>query len=214
MKFKFQFIAGKSNLGIEPNLCLLKRPDGKTWIYVTSKDTIYIHDAHTGTEIKRMPQMMSGEPIFADNFYQVIYIPDEHDRTGIYAYTPDGQPFLKNGSNRFGNREIIQNDAEGIWIYSLPDKGDRDFGKGFIILSDQREDITEFEFFDRQTWEHLGTIRLNGVNNTDGIASTQTRWSDCPAGLFVAIDDDRSTAGIGWGKILEAFDIQPIGHNR
>ena len=127
--------------------------------------------------------------------------------SGIYAYTPEGQPFLKNGSNRFGGGGIIQRDAEGIWVYSLPADGKKDKGRGFIIVSDQRKDVTDFEFFDRRTWKHLGTLRLTGVNMTDGLASIQKPMKNYPLGLFAAIDDDRSTVGIGWDKVLKAMGI-------
>jgi len=207
LKYKFQFIKGNSNLGGEPNICLLKRPDGKTWVYVTSKNAIHIHEAHTGKEIGQIPQAMDVETVFADGFHQIIYVPDEHNGTGIYAYTPDGQPFLKNGTNRFGGGGIIQDDAEGIWIFSLPAVGNKDEGRGYIILSDQRKDFTDFEFFNRETWKHFGTLRLDEVNNTDGIASTQMSLKDYPLGLFVAINNDQSTVGIGWDKILKAMAI-------
>ena len=74
------------------------------------------------------------------------------------------------------------------------------------MVSDQRSDQTDFEVFDRKSWEHLGTLRLDGVDTTDGIASTQKPLPGYPKGLFVAIDSDRSTVGIGWDRILEAIE--------
>ena len=51
----------------------------------------------------------------------------------------------------------------------------------------------------------LGTLRLEGISNTDGIASTQRPLPDYPLGLFAAIDDDAATAIVGWDVILEAI---------
>jgi hypothetical protein len=78
---------------------------------------------------------------------------------------------------------------------------------GFIVVADQRWLLSDFEFFDRVTWNHLGTLRLARTNNTDGIASTQQRLPGYPLGLFVAVDDDTRTVGIGWGKVLEAMGL-------
>ncbi len=43
--------------------------------------------------------------------------------------------------------------------------------------------------------------------NTDGVASTQQAMPGFPLGLFAAINDDRSVAGIGWDAILGATGL-------
>jgi hypothetical protein len=48
---------------------------------------------------------------------------------------------------------------------------------------------------------------LDGVANTDGIGSTQRALPGFPLGLFAAIDDDTSTVGIGWHRILAATGL-------
>jgi hypothetical protein len=44
--------------------------------------------------------------------------------------------------------------------------------------------------------------------NTDGIATTQQSSPQYPGGIFTAIQDDTSVAGIGWDKILHAISAQ------
>ena len=46
-------------------------------------------------------------------------------------------------------------------------------------------------------------MRISGVSNTDGIASYPYPLPDYPLGIFAAIDNDQSTAIVGWDKIFE-----------
>ncbi len=48
---------------------------------------------------------------------------------------------------------------------------------------------------------------MDGVSNTDGIASTQRPLPDYPLGLFAAIDDDRRVAAVGWDVILSVTGL-------
>ena len=191
----------------EPNLALLKLPNGDKRVYVSSETTVYIHDAATGAYLGEFVPEKGLETMAADHFYQAIYIPDENGRSGVYAYDPDGQKFEKGGSNVFGGDNVFQADAEGIWIYACPSSGNGDNGSGLIIVSDQRKPTTDFEVFDRLTWNYLGTIQMDGVGNTDGIVSFQKPLPDYPNGIFAAINDDAETAGVGWDTIFDALDV-------
>jgi 3-phytase len=146
------------------------------------------------------------ETIVADAYHQALYIPDENGRTGVYAFAPNGEPDMRTETNVFGDT-VFGADAEGILLYTCPATGGGDDGRGLIVVSDQLPDLTEFEVFDRQTKEHLGAFRLTGVSNTDGIGSTQQAMPMYPLGVFAAVNDDRSVAGIGWDSILEATGI-------
>lgn len=64
-------------------------------------------------------------------------------------------------------------------------------GRGFIVQTDRiGSEKNGFLFFDRKTWKYLGTLRLSGVENTNGIASTPKARDSYPLGLFAAIDED------------------------
>lgn len=183
----------------EPNLAMLVLPDGQRRIYVSYDDIVFYHDAETGKNLGEFMPSKGLETMVGDDYYQALYITDENERSGIYIYDPDGN---STGSN-FGSRAIFESDAEGISVYQCPSTGAADNGEGLIIVSDQKEGITDFEVFNRKTKEHLGTLNISGVSNTDGIASTQQASPEYPSGLLAVINDDTSTVGVGWDTILE-----------
>lgn len=191
----------------ETNLDILKRADGRTLVYVTDDHNVHRFDASSGAHLGVFsPPVSSIETVLADDFYQIILVPEEQGpqgRPGVYAFYPDGTPFEKAGTNRFGDNDEFDADEEGILLYTFPHGGVEDNGGGFIVVADQRSDQTDFEFFDRVTWEHLGTLRIDGVSNSDGIASTQKPLPGYPLGVFVAVNDDRTTVGVGWNVIFE-----------
>ena len=192
----FSTAATKNNS--EPNLAMLVLPDGQRRIYVSYDDVVFYYDAETGKELGKFSPSKGLETMFGDDYYQELYIPDENDRSGIYIYDPEGNP----AGSKFGDNPIFDSDAEGIWIYKCFSNS-ADLGEGLILVSDQKEDITDFEVFNRRTKEHLGTLHISGVSNTDGIASTQQASPEYPSGLLAVINDDTNTVGVGWDLILE-----------
>ena len=75
---------------------------------------------------------------------------------------------------------------------------------GFVIVTDQ-QGATEFEVFDRATFQHLGTIKTS-LKVTDGVALTELTLPDYPRGLFVAHSDpDRSG-----GRHAEFYDLDQL----
>jgi PKD repeat protein len=206
LSFQFEFIDGAVDLQAEPNLALLQHPSGQTRAYVSADDIVYVHDATTGASIGSFVPDVGLETLAADDLRQALFVPDENGGTGIYAYDPDGNPFQQGGTHQFG-AGVFDADAEGIAIYSCPSDGSTDDGTGWLVVADQRPDVTEFEFFDRVTWGHLGTVQLLGVSNTDGIGSTQKALPGYPQGVFAAIDDDTSVAVIGWDRVLNAAGL-------
>jgi myo-inositol-hexaphosphate 3-phosphohydrolase len=205
---------GQGIIGVgENNLDLLKHTNGQTHIYVSDDHNVHRFVASTGEHLGSFaPPVSSIETVLADDFYQLILVPEEQGplgNPGVFAYHPDGTPFLKNGTNRFGNNGEFDSDEEGILIYAFPAAGTNDSGTGFYVVSDQRSDQTDFEFFDRETWFHLGTLRVDGVSNTDGIASTQRVMPGYPLGLFAAINNDTTTVGLGWDVFFNAVGLNP-----
>ena len=201
LKFVMNFNKPEANYHKEPNLALLRESNGNKRIYVSADFIVYIHDAVTGNYIDEFIPTEGLETMAPDIYYQRLYIPDENNKTGIYIYFPDGSPYTKSGINVFGSGQFDA-DAEGIIVYTCPLSNPTDIGKGFIVVSDQRKSQTDFEFFDRVTWEYLGTVRITGVSNTDGIASYPYPLPDYPLGIFAAINNDKSVAIVGWDKIF------------
>ena len=200
-------IDGQVDLGDEPGIALFDRGAGDRRVYVTTDadQSVHIYDAATGVEIGTAAISTELETALVDPFYDVVYIPDETGALGVLAYDPDLSAYTGNGRRRFGGG-LFQSDAEGMVMYACQADG-RDNGAGFLVLADQRNTATDFEFFDRQNWEYRGTLRLAGVSNTDGLGSIQTPLPGYPLGLFTAINDDRSVVGIGWDVILAAMDL-------
>lgn len=183
----------------EPNLTILNLQNGESRIYVSYDNTVYFHDAETGKSLGQFTPSEEVETMYGDDFYQLLYIPDERRPTGIYSYSADGNP----AGSPFGVPPVFERDAEGVSVYKCTSTGGDDNGDGLIVVSDQKGDMTDFEVFNRRTKVHLGTINISGVNLTDGIAITQQSSTDYPFGLLVVIDDDTSAIGIGWDTILE-----------
>ncbi|TDI84370.1 MAG: phytase [Caldithrix sp.] len=206
LKFVMNFNKDGANFQGEPNLTLLKLSNGDKRIYVSADDIVFIHDAVTGAFLNEFTPTKGLETMAADDFYQRLYIPDENGHTGVYVYNPDGTPHEQNGSNVFGGDNIFQSDAEGIIVCRCPDHG-QDSGRGLIVISDQRKQQNEYEFFDRQSWQHLGTLKITGVSNTDGVGSIQAALPGFPLGLFAAINDDGTTVGLGWDVVFAATGL-------
>ncbi len=207
---------GDVDLGREPNLDLQDSPDGSRRLFVTSDagNVVHVFDLQgaAGPRIDEFDPEGPGEieTILVDDLHQILYVPDEESREGVYAFHTDGTPYLNCSrgpvcTHRFAVG-LFQADAEGILLYRCPASGP-DSGNGFIVVSDQRQDVNEYEFFDRVSWRHLGTLQLEGVDNTDGIASTQQPLPGFPLGLFAAVHDDRSVQLVGWDVILEATGL-------
>lgn len=189
----------------EPNLALLHLTSGQTRLYVSDEDVVYIHNPVSGDQIGKFLSPFAGglEAMAGDDFNQVVYIPDENGRSGIYTFDPDGNPV----GGAFGGGGIFDSDEEGIAVYTCPGDGASDNGEGLIIVSDQRSSVNDYEFFDRKTKAYLGKLSITGANNTDGIALTQQKSARYPKGIFAAIDDDTSAVVVGWQTISKAANF-------
>lgn len=183
----------------EPNLTILNLRNGQSRVYVSYDNTVYYHDTGTGESLGQFIPSEEVETMYGDDYYQVLYIPDERRPSGIYIYDADGNP----AGSPFGLPPIFQKDAEGISVYKCLSTAGDDTGEGLIVVSDQKGDLTDFEVFNRKTKAHLGKINISGVDLTDGLAITQQSSPAYPLGLLAVIDDDTSTVGIGWDTILE-----------
>ena len=200
----------------EPNLAMLTLPSGDKRLYVSDDTVVHVHDATTGSKLRQFIPAKGLETMWGDSHDSVLYIPDENDRTGVYAYDPDGTSYTREGRTSFGDSSIFDSDGEGILVYKCPASGVGDDGAGLIVVSDQVDNATtgnDYEVFDRRTWAHLGKFKLRlpsgaFVYNTDGIASSQQSSPQFPGGVFAAIQDDSSVVGVGWDKVLGALSAQ------
>jgi len=207
LQFLTEFNSNGVTYHTEPNLTLLELTNNEKQLYVSTGSIVYFHNVTDtaspdfGDYIDSFPTLMEIETLQADKYHQNIMIPDEDNQTGVYAYYPDGTPYPDSGANNFGNG-VFQSDAEGILLYSCSSTGD-----GFFVVSDQIDTpLNEYEFFDRQTWIHLGTMKITSVNRTDGVASFPYSSFEYPMGLFAAIDRDGKTVLTNWDKIFTEIE--------
>jgi myo-inositol-hexaphosphate 3-phosphohydrolase len=210
-------ITADADYGREPNLALMRLSSGGTRLYVSDDDEVYVYDATTREMVGQFTPATGLEAMWGDNQHQVLFIPDENGRSGVYPYQPDGGTYTRQGQNVLGDSTIFDSDAEGILEYTCPASGKADTGAGLIVVSDQIDDPAagnDYEVFDRQTWQYLGTIQLQlpdgsgFVYNTDGIGATQQASPEYPGGVFAAIQDDDSVVGVAWTLILDTISTQ------
>jgi hypothetical protein len=194
----------------EPNLTLLNLPNGDKYLYVSADNIVYIHEV-TDTASQNFGNLLGSfvpiqglETMQADDFYQNLIIPDENNTTGVYVYYPNGTDYPTTGQNNFG-AFTIQGDGEGILLYNCS-TGPTDQGIGFIVVADQLSPNSEFEFYDRETWEYYGNMKVTGVSNTDGIASFPYSMPNYPMGLFAAINNDATTVLVSWETIFTEIE--------
>ncbi len=115
----------------------------------------------------------------------------------VMVYDLQGNFILRFGAGLFVD------DPEGIVIY------DTGGGAGYIIVADQNASPTQFEVFDRQTYQHIGNF-TGPTTGTDGIALTQRPLPNLPSGSFYAIDSDRTTHTYDWAAIANAMGLQIV----
>lgn len=199
----------------ETNGDVLTQTNGGDIIYMTESHRVRGFDPESGKEVVSFsPLVESIEEVLVDDYYTIVYVPDENGgKSKIYpggavtAYTSDGKPFLKNGTNILA-QGVFSGDGEGAALYKCLDEKKQDTGHGFLIFVDQggsREN--GLEFFNRETWKHLGALSLSGVSQTDGIASTQLAFPEYPRGILAAHNNDKDVALVGWDRILTATKL-------
>ena len=199
----------------ETNVDVLDHANGEKWVYVSDDYEINAYDLDTGQfRANISPPVESLEELLADSYHQVIYVPDEQGNASamnpggvIFAYNPDGSPYLNNGNNAFADQGIFDGDQEGMVLLTCPLHGASDDGSGLMIQTDQSFGDNGFEIFDRERWEHLDTLQLVGVSNTDGIASTQRALPGYPLGIFAAVNNDSEVAIVGWGTVFHTTGL-------
>jgi 3-phytase len=136
------------------------------------------------------------ESIVVDDEHERILFCDEDD-LNVKVYTIDG----KFTGTTFAD-EIIFGEPEGIALMSGgPSTGDSSKGTsgpsgGWVILTDQREDLTVWHVFDREDYRRIGTFTgAPAIANTDGICILAEPFGPFRAGALFAVHDDQEIRG-------------------
>ena len=107
-----------------------------------------------------------------------IFISREGSRGYLKAFDAETLELIKVVDSRDGN---INGDPEGVTIYKQSQQA------GFIILSSQGDN--KFNMYDRSyPFSYLGSFKINGVEDTDGIDVTNQSFKHFPKGFMVAQD--------------------------
>jgi 3-phytase len=130
------------------------------------------------------------ETVVVDPDRDLVYVADEN-RHEVKVYDLNGKLITTFGKGHFSAQ------VEGIALAGC--------GKsGYIIATDQQH-VTEFEVFDRSSFQHLATIKTS-LKVTDGIALTELTLPDYPHGLFVAHSDPDHSGG----RHAEFYDLDQL----
>jgi 3-phytase len=143
------------------------------------------------------------EAIAVDDKLGFIYYSDENAGIRKYGADPDGE---------HGNRELalfgqegFEEDREGISLYCNEDSS------GYILVSDQQAD--RFQVFPREGMpnkphEHqpIASIPLSTQESDGSEVLSDSIGSQYPAGIFVAMSDDRTFQFYDWRDLQHVID--------
>lgn len=132
------------------------------------------------------------ESIHADPVNDNLLIAEELEGKGntcIKIYDLDG-----NYKKTIG-LDIFESQAEGLALI-------RCGKKGYWVSTDQSHDKNIFHFFDRITFELVGSFESDGLTNTDGIWVTQDSFEEYSQGAFIAVNNDGGVGMWNLGPLL------------
>lgn len=135
------------------------------------------------------------ESIVIDPVSQRALICDEGDGHDVMVYDLQGKLVT-----RFG-KGLFVDEPEGIVIYDLGN------GEGYIVVSDQNASPTQYEVFDRKTYQALGHFS-GPTTTTDGIAITQAALPNLAKGSFYAMHSDDVVHIYDWAAIAKALNLK------
>ncbi len=205
---------GSKDLDEGENNVAALRQGNQVIVFASEDETVYGFDMNTGERLYKIkPPVEEIEEVLIDPYYKVVYVPDEQGGESdknpgglIKAFHLDGRPYARSGVVSFGAGKF-SGDGEGVALYPCMEDG-RDTGKGFMVFTNQVFGPgNSFEFFDRRTWRHLGSLVVNGVIGTDGIGSYETPTKQYPDGVLSMTNNDASTAIVSWTDIFEVTGL-------
>ncbi len=122
----------------------------------------------------------------------VLVCDEESTRRNVKVYDLNG----KFTGKTFGDG-IVTGDPEGIAVYLQPEGG------GFIVLTDQRKDLTVWHLFDRRDYKLLGSFTGEPVvANTDGICLITDRFGPFQKGAMFAVHADQCLKSYPLAEII------------
>ena len=137
-----------------------------------------------------------GALLIADEFVD----PAQKRESTLREYAMDGA-----FTDRSTPRGSFEAEAEGIALW--PCAKSRDLLRGFWIAVDQRQDLTAFRLFDRDTLAARGSFVGRVVAATDGIALRTAASPRFPAGVLFAVHRDKAVAAFDLRDVARALKL-------
>lgn len=141
------------------------------------------------------------ESVFGDKANGNLLVADEleDDKLGRQVKVYD---FEGNFTGKTFGKGLFKFQVEGIALYETSEKS------GYWFVTDQGKLANYFHVFDRQSFEHLGTIEGERTLNTDGVWISQTAMPRFPLGAFYACDNDKAISAFDLAEILDALGLK------
>ncbi|MFC5487586.1 phytase, partial [Microvirga aerilata] len=143
----------------------LGKADGNLYAFVSSQTglvrqfDVKVDGGVSATAVRDIKRGAITEGMTVDDANGTVYIAEEDEGVYKYGLSPASGQTAKT-VDTVGSHGIVA-DLEGNAIY------DAGGGKGYFVVSSQGS--SEFKVYDRQTDTYLGTFKVDGVQNTDGM---------------------------------------------
>ena len=135
-----------------------------------------------------------------DRAGRVLLCDEDPSQHNVKVYTLDGQ-FT---GQVFGG-QYVKREPEGIVVVDTP-------AGGYVVLTDQQEDLSVWHVFDRQTYTHRAAFTGQPlVANTDGICIYPAALPRFPGGAFFAVHDDADVRAYPLDAITRLAE-SPVTH--
>ena len=145
------------------------------------------------------------ESIAGDAAFDRLMIADERFPGGTGQNTSTLREYTLAG--RFTGRslpdETFASEAEGVALWACsPDTG-------YWVAVDQRQTLTAFHLFDRQTLAPAGSFRGTTTSLSDGIALHAASTAAFPAGALFAVHRDESVSAFDLADVARQLKLAP-----
>ena len=170
----------------------------KKYRFHVSGDSVGVEHEKSFGDVAGDGMLRVVESLAIDQSNNLILIAEEDEaQSMLKGYALDGQYVAQSIDARY-----FPNQAEGIVLYTC---GEHD---GYWVATDQADEKSIFNVFDRRSLAFLGAFQGEVTANTDGIALSQQTFSAFPNGGFWAVHDDGSVAAFDWGEIAKALNLR------
>jgi len=195
-------------------LCMYKSPiSGKHYVFAAGDGILQqweLSDSDgqvVGRHVKNIPVGLGAGHCVVHDSNSTLYFSQEV--VGVFKLSAEpeseGEKEIIDAAQPLGS---FSGDVKGIAIYEQ-------HGGGILIVSDA--DVSRLQLYDLATEEKIGTIAVEGVDESEGIVATSAALSaGMDSGLIVVSDDINEPEHtnfkiVAWQGIADALDLELTG---